>query len=422
MPCNRLCLKSDTPRFSAALARQPKAGRTPGFCASTPELWTQVEGIPLWRPLNAVSNYLKISQTQGREFALRTVLLDFSRVPHVSAALDYHGYIQLDPLNICGRVHDLMLRNRVVDYQEGDLLRFIHGQSKQAAAQNLPRGGFEHYIPGAGILAAWPLSAYPYVKAYLERIHPSVTRSPFSQPEEILAHKILSEITERGPLMSDDFTHEGRAQTAWGSYGRLTKIVLEKLFAAGKILITERRGFRRVYDLATRVIPSRNLESLPGDKELHRWRALLPLQQRRLVNLRRRDVTELGDLLQPVEIEGKLLVYCLRKDIHLLESPHHHLQTDLCELLSPLDPLIYDRKLTRALWDFDFTWEVYTPASVRKRGYYSLPLLAGLELVGDIEPKADRKTRRLQIISRRVKRGYKTARATEQLATFLGLR
>lgn len=364
---------------------------------------------------------LKLNQPEARALARRAARLDWPRFPDVETALDYHGYIQLDPLNICGRIHDLILRNRVEGYREGELLQTLHGQLDTNGRPH-PRAGFEHYIPGAGILAAWPLSAYPYIRAYLERIHPITTKRPLSSPESIVARKIMDEIAERGPLMSDDFAHEGRAQTAWGSYGRLTKIVLEKLFAAGQLLITERRGFRRVYDLASRVMPAPDVDCLPSDRELHRWRALLRLRQRRVVTLRRSDIHELSERLQPIDIEGKTRAYCMKEDLSLLEKPPILDTSGPCELLAPLDPLIYDRNLTRALWNFDFTWEVYTPAEIRKRGYYSLPVLAGLEIVGDIEPKADRKARRLRIVSRRVKRGYSTALAVQQLAAFLGLR
>jgi uncharacterized protein YcaQ len=87
-----------------------------------------------------------------------------------------------------------------------------------------------------------------------------------------------------------------------------------------------------------------------------------------------------------------------------------------------LDPLIYDRRLTQRLWDFDYTWEVYTPAHKRTRGYYALPVLAGDQLVGHVDPKADRPRRRLIVVSRRLRRGHQAAAAVRELAQFLGLR
>ncbi|HEX2099460.1 MAG TPA: crosslink repair DNA glycosylase YcaQ family protein, partial [Candidatus Synoicihabitans sp.] len=91
-------------------------------------------------------------------------------------------------------------------------------------------------------------------------------------------------------------------------------------------------------------------------------------------------------------------------------------------LIAPLDPVVYDRSLTRRLWDFDYTWEVYTPPAKRRRGYYALPLLAGAELVGDADLRANREAGRLEVVSRRVRRGYTSQSAVREVAAFLRLR
>jgi len=91
-------------------------------------------------------------------------------------------------------------------------------------------------------------------------------------------------------------------------------------------------------------------------------------------------------------------------------------------LLAPLDPLVYDREVSRMLWDFDYTWEVYTPPHKRVRGYYALPILSGHELVGHVDPKADREKKKLQILSRSVRRGHKVTGAVSELARWLSLR
>ena len=94
---------------------------------------------------------------------------------------------------------------------------------------------------------------------------------------------------------------------------------------------------------------------------------------------------------------------------------------DEAVFLSPLDP-VSARGRARQLFDFDYTWEVYTPPARRKRGYYALPVLAGTEIVGHVDPKADRESRRLRVISRRVRRGHPVSSALDHLARFLGLR
>jgi uncharacterized protein YcaQ len=89
-------------------------------------------------------------------------------------------------------------------------------------------------------------------------------------------------------------------------------------------------------------------------------------------------------------------------------------------LLAPLDPLIYDRRLARSLWDFDYIWEAYTPAPKRKRGYYALPVLSGTDIVGFVDPKVDRQRRTLSIVSRKVRRGHDVGAAVGKLSVFLG--
>ena len=84
-------------------------------------------------------------------------------------------------------------------------------------------------------------------------------------------------------------------------------------------------------------------------------------------------------------------------------------------------PVVYDRRVAERLWGFDYAWEVYTPPAKRQRGYYALPVLAGTELVGHVDPKADREAGRLRVLSRRVRRGCRVAPAVKALAAFLGL-
>ena len=127
--------------------------------------------------------------------------------------------------------------------------------------------------------------------------------------------------------------------------------------------------------------------------------------------------------MQPVRIPECPLLYCLRDDVALFDPVNSATSAAPLpmHLLAPLDPLIYDRVVTSRLWGFDYTWEVYTPPHKRVRGYYALPVLAGHEIVGHIDPKADRAQRKLTVVSRRLRRGQSAAEAVRSLAEFLGL-
>lgn len=363
-----------------------------------------------------VQRPLRVTPAAARRFARRAVGLD---APHasVAAALAHHGWIQLDPINVCGRMHDLILRNRVRDYREGDLLRYTHGPDRPA---------LEHFLPGGSVLCVFPLEAWRFIAART-RWRRRRADGKLEPAHERMAKFIERELHERGPLSSAEIEDDARATTGWGSDGRLVKVVLEQMFTRGRVLITGRNAhFHRRYDLPDRVLPPAILaEKTASEREMERWNILGRLRQRRLVILSSADAALIGRGAQRVEIEGAGTAYCLPEDAPLLEAVAGEPADDSPAaeplLLAPLDPLIYDRRLTARLWDYAYTWEVYTPPAKRVRGYYALPVLHGDRLVGHVDPKADRTAGRLQIVGRQAPRSLALKEATARLAGFLGL-
>jgi uncharacterized protein len=369
---------------------------------------------------------LHVSAETARRFHRRAVLLD-APAPDIATVIAHHGYVQIDPINICGRMQEHILRNRVVGYREGDLMRHLHGDGAALPAER--RTAFEHHVPDNNVLVAFPLDAWPHLLAAMHRRtrRHGAWAGKLTPRERPLAERILAEIAARGPLAAEHIDDERRSRQAnWGSFS-LAKTTLQKLFFHGRVLIARREHNRRLYDLPERVLPAAALaQKEPGPADTARWLAILKLRQRRLVTLKRGELPLVADLVQPVKIEGCPPLFCLREDAALF-SEIENLKSKIENppaplLLAPLDPLIYDRRVTQALWGFDYTWEVYTPAAKRQRGYYALPVLAGTELVGHLDPKADREARRLRVVSRSVRRGHRVAPALKQLAAFLGLR
>ena len=103
-----------------------------------------------------------------------------------------------------------------------------------------------------------------------------------------------------------------------------------------------------------------------------------------------------GKILE-VEVAGvKDPLYCLSSDLDLIKLIRQAPKLKpRCELIAPLDNMLWDRKLVKALFNFDYTWEIYTPADQRQYGYYVLPLLYGDEFIARVEAVADRKTKLL---------------------------
>jgi uncharacterized protein len=386
-------------------------------------------------------NLLRLDPATARRFMRRALLLD-TPAPDIATALAHHGYIQIDPINVCGRMHDLILRNRVRDYPEGGLMQHLHGNFSEESPLERSGAGrrgvlppasrlaFEHHLPTDHTLVALTLDAWPYLQAEMRhrtRRHGAWSGRLTPKQKEI-APRLFAEITARGPLSSEDFENTGRARSVWGA-ATLAKATLQKLFFHGQLLIARRgEGNRRYYDLPERVLPAKILRlPEPSEAETARWEALLKLRQRRLTPLKRHELPHVIDLVQSIAVENCPTLYCLKTDLPLLDSVsglstlNPQTSTPMV-LLAPLDPLIYHRPVTAALWNYDYTWEVYTPPAKRKRGYYALPVLAGTELVGHVDPKADRSARRLRVMSRSVKRGHKVTDAVRALARWLGLK
>lgn len=394
-------------------------------------------------PANPTPPSLAVTSVAARRFARAATGLD---APHatIAAALAYHGYIQIDPINICGRMHDLILRNRVASYQEGDLMRVLHGNPGEDPLPPAQRVAFEHHVPNTSILVALTLDAWPHLQGTMQRRsrRPGPWSGRLTPREKILAEYLLAEIAARGPLGSEDFEDSRKARRVWGA-ANLVKATLQKLFFHGRVLIAQRVNHRRRYDLPERVLPATILHApIPTTAQTERWLALLKLRQRRLTPLKREELRHVAADVQRVIVTDLPAdtrcppLYCLRQDAAVLEafavaaagSDQHErlLRAQATEerprLLAPLDPLIYDRRVTSALWNFDYTWEVYTPPAKRIRGYYALPILKGTELIGHVDPKADRLERRLRVVSRRIRRGHALAPTLAEFARWLGLR
>jgi uncharacterized protein YcaQ len=365
----------------------------------------------------------RVSPLEARLFLRRAHLVD-APVPDAGSALAHHGYVQIDPINVCGRMHDHILRNRVAGYREGGLMRHLHGGESGRRLSAGERAAFEHHLPSTHVLAAFPIAAWPYLRAAMRARarRRGAWMGRLTPREQELAQRILEAIAGGGALGPEAFADDRKGRRVWGPTS-LAKATLQKLFFHGRVLIAGRQDNRRLYDLPERVLPAEVLaERERSAEETARWTALIRLRQHRLVALRRAEFALVEDLVQPVAVDGCPALACLRDDVRWFEPFDEADPATEPLLLAPLDPLVYDRRVTRQLWGFDYTWEAYVPAPRRKRGFYALPVLAGTELVGHVDVKADRSRGCLQVVSRRVLRGHRTAPAVRRLASFLGLR
>lgn len=330
----------------------------------------------------------------------------------VGAALEHLGFVQIDPINVCGRMHDHILRTRVQGYRENDLMTHLHPDGVRSA--------FEHHLPDSHNLAAMPVEAWPHLQRAMQARAKadSSWSGKLTAEERRLAVSLLARMRDEGPLSSQDIQSARKAKShAWDST-TLAKSTLQKLFFHGQVLIAKREGNRRFYDLPEKVLPAAVLNApIPSAAETVHWLARLKLRQRRLAVLKSSEKSILGSEVQAVALSGlpKLRLHLLTEDLPQLEKTES-LRGPL--LIAPLDPIIYDRRVTEQLWSYDYRWEVYVPPQKRVRGYYALPLLHGDGFKGHADVKADREAGKLHVISHEG-RGAKAA--VQDLARFLGL-
>ncbi len=206
----------------------------------------------------------------------------------------------------------------------------------------------------------------------------------------------------------------------WGGESNAARSVLEQLYSTGELVIHHKKGTRKYYDLAKRHIPSEILsapEPFPEDFEHQKWRMLRRIGSIGLIwnrpsgfwiNVWNLTADDRNRAFQCLEKEGEIFelriedlrypFYVLSEDMPVLEqvlaSPRPQKR---CELIAPLDPLLWDKNLIKAIFGFEYRWEIYTPDKQRKYGAYVLPMLYGDGFIGRVEAINDRKTKRLLV-------------------------
>jgi uncharacterized protein YcaQ len=323
--------------------------------------------------------------------------------------VDRLGSLQFDPLEVPGaRNHDLVLHARIAGYRREWCDQWLYGKPDE-------RRLIELYNKSLNIL---PMQELPHYRITWMRLE-SEYSGGILRDQAPVAKAILERIQADGPLSTAAFREHGHAVDWWWAPTPAARAVMEALFVTGRLGIARREGSRRHYDLIERLVPAKLLARHESEEDAMRHRLL---SRYRGVGLaaavggpaelmlgtgttgdRRRRTDELvrEGILIPVQVEGsKATRYVLTDEKPMLDAtadPGPRLSPAVT-LLAPLDPLIWDRRMLRELFGFDYIWEVYIPAAKRRWGYYVLPILFGDRLVGRIEPRFARASPDLRIL------------------------
>jgi uncharacterized protein YcaQ len=345
---------------------------------------------------------------------------------HLVTVLKRVGMLQIDSVNVLMRAHYLPLFSRLGPYP----VKLLDEASYSRKRRRL----FEYWGHEASLL---PLESFPLLRWRMERASRFVGTwrrlAGFAKSRPDFIEKVVEVVKEHGPAGAGEIERHLAEERPRGSRGWWSwtdsKLALEFLFWCGRITTATRRNFERLYDLTERIIPhqilaTRSLSLEEAQRQLIRIasRALGLATESDLRDYFRFGVDEARTRIAELVESGELLPVIVENwKAYLDRDAKIPRRVDAQALISPFDPLIWERKRPERLFRFRYRIGIYTPAHKRGHGYYVLPFLMGDQLVARVDLKADRKLGGLQVLSAHAEPGIDRPLAGEALARELAL-
>ncbi|MBL4624463.1 MAG: YcaQ family DNA glycosylase [Flavobacteriales bacterium] len=325
----------------------------------------------------------QLSNTDARNLVLQQHRLGVSAA--TDEVLQNLGYIQIDTLSVSARAQHHTVFSRNTNYQQSELNDLVKS-----------RKAYEYWSHAASYL---PIGDYRF-SLFRKQQFKNGEQHWFKKDKKTMQY-VLDRIKAEGPLQSKDFKHHEKSKE-WYDW-KPSKVALEQLFMEGKLMVTERVNFQKVYDLTERVLPADVDTESPTINEFCIHLIDRTIQSHGLVTekeigyLRKGIKPVLADALAKkvkseelveVKIEGIKAIYYSKKE--LVENLQA--EKSAVYILNPFDNLVIQRSRLKTVFNFDYQIECYVPEPKRKFGYYCLPILYGNRFIGRLDPKADRKT------------------------------
>jgi uncharacterized protein len=315
----------------------------------------------------------------------------------IECTLDRIHLLQIDSVNVLTRSHYLPVFARLGHYDMATL------DARTLAATN--RHCFECWAHEASLV---PMSLHPLMRWRMHRAqkHDGIYKSmdEFGRTEKAFLKQTLKHIEKTGPIRASEVPGTGKSSGGWWGWSK-GKLALETLFDQGLVTAHARDRFERIYDVTERVIPNAVL-ALPTPNEKEVFQKLIVMSAQALgiateidlrdyfrlpVNEARQAITaarEAGQI-EMIKVEG------WKNDAYVQSGAKIPNKAGGNALLSPFDPIVWNRERAERLFNFHYRIELYTPESKRKFGYYVLPFLQGETLTGRLCLKSDRENGKL---------------------------
>ncbi|SFD44343.1 winged helix-turn-helix domain-containing protein [Massilia yuzhufengensis] len=332
----------------------------------------------------------------------------------VLAAIRRMGMLQIDTISVVARSPYLVLWSRLGDYEPAWLDELLAEGSL-----------FEYWAHEACFLPIEDYGLYRHRMLDPEAMGWKYSATWMRERSDEVA-RLLAHVRATGPVRSSDFERSDGKGGGWWEW-KPEKRTLEVLFTAGQLMIARRHNFQRIYDLAERVHPEWHDSRMPALSEARRSFVLEAVRAMGVARAawipdyhrtRRPHPDPAGlaeeGLLLRARVDGWSDPVYIHPGHEALarQAMEGALAPSLTTLLSPFDPIVWDRRRALDLFGFDYRLECYTPADKRKYGYFTLPILRRGALVGRVDAKAHRKTGEFELRSLHLEPG---ARMSERL-------
>ncbi|MEO1133374.1 MAG: crosslink repair DNA glycosylase YcaQ family protein [Cyanobacteria bacterium J06639_1] len=311
-------------------------------------------------------------------------------------AIAHIGYVQIDTISVVERAHHHVLYSRVPNFKPAMTHQLLRD-----------RDIFEYWAHAAAFL---PVADFRFSLPYKHAIKSGQTHW-YKTPDKKLMGELLERIRLDGPMRSRDLEADTTKRSGWWDW-KPAKKALEQMYMEGDLMVSDREGFQKVYDLTERVLPSHVDTRMPSTAEFAAHLVDRQLQCHGLVSLKGLTYQRRNPKLRKVVkalVDAKLASRELEQvrlsngEVFLLEAgalewPLPRASNRML-ILSPFDNSVIQRDRLKALFQFDYQLECYVPAAKRKYGYFSLPLLYRDTFIGRMDCKAHRKLSQLEIKS-----------------------